>query len=40
VSGHGQPEDQQRSLDSGFETHLVKPVDVDQLRRALGGKAA
>ena len=35
LSGWGQPADRERSLRSGFDLHLVKPVDVDELRRAL-----
>jgi two-component system CheB/CheR fusion protein len=35
LSGWGQPADRERSLRAGFDLHLVKPVDVDELRRAL-----
>jgi PAS domain S-box-containing protein len=35
LSGWGQPADRDRSLRAGFDLHLVKPVDVDALRRAL-----
>ena len=31
LSGYGQPRDLQRSLSEGFDAHLVKPVDPDQL---------
>jgi CheY-like chemotaxis protein len=31
VTGWGQEEDRQRSLDAGFDRHLVKPVDSDVL---------
>jgi PAS domain S-box-containing protein len=31
LSGYSQQSDRQRSLDAGFERHLVKPVDVDEL---------
>ncbi len=31
VSGYGQEEDRRRSLASGFDHHLVKPVDFDSL---------
>lgn len=27
VTGHGQPEDLERSTAAGFDAHLVKPVD-------------
>ena len=32
LTGYGQPEDQQRALDAGFDAHLVKPADFDRLR--------
>ncbi|MEP6668546.1 MAG: PAS domain S-box protein [Chthoniobacter sp.] len=35
LSGYGMDEDLQRTRDAGFATHLVKPVDFDQLRHAL-----
>ena len=35
LTGWGQEEDRQRSLDAGFDTHLVKPVDHDALMRLL-----
>jgi PAS domain S-box-containing protein len=35
LSGYGMDEDQQRTREAGFATHLVKPVDFDQLRHAL-----
>ncbi len=35
LTGYGQQQDRQRSADAGFVAHLVKPVDVDQLRAAL-----
>ncbi|HEX8310666.1 MAG TPA: PAS domain S-box protein, partial [Chthoniobacteraceae bacterium] len=35
LSGYGMEDDLRRSLAAGFTTHLVKPVDFDQLRRAL-----
>jgi CheY-like chemotaxis protein len=31
LTGYGQPEDQQRALDAGFDLHLTKPVDPAQL---------
>lgn len=31
VTGWGQPEDRSRSRDAGFDFHLVKPVDFDEL---------
>jgi CheY-like chemotaxis protein len=35
VTAYGQDEDRRRSHEAGFERHLVKPVDPDDLRRAL-----
>jgi CheY-like chemotaxis protein/nitrogen-specific signal transduction histidine kinase len=31
VSGYGQPQDRTRALAAGFDQHLVKPIDVDNL---------
>lgn len=36
LSGYGMEEDVKRSLEAGFVAHLVKPVEVHELRRALG----
>src|SRR5206468_2705138 len=30
VTGYGQPEDQRRAFDAGFDAHLVKPITIDQ----------
>jgi CheY-like chemotaxis protein/two-component sensor histidine kinase len=38
MSGFGQPEDQQRSADAGFELHLTKPVDPAILSAVLQGR--
>ena len=35
LTGYGQPEDRARALASGFDDHLVKPVDVPALDRVL-----
>ena len=35
LSGYGMEDDLHRSEEAGFERHLVKPVDFNQLRRAL-----
>ncbi len=35
LSGYGTEEDQRRSREAGFSRHLIKPVDIDQLRNAL-----
>jgi signal transduction histidine kinase/ActR/RegA family two-component response regulator len=39
LTGYGQPEDRDRAFDAGFDMHLVKPVDRDQLSDALYGRA-
>jgi signal transduction histidine kinase/integral membrane sensor domain MASE1 len=35
VTGYGQPEDRRRSREVGFDHHLIKPVDIDALRRLM-----
>jgi two-component system, sensor histidine kinase len=30
-TGYGQPEDRRRALESGFDVHLVKPLDLNEL---------
>jgi signal transduction histidine kinase/CheY-like chemotaxis protein len=35
LSGYAQPEDRARSVEAGFESHLVKPTTPEELRRAL-----
>ena len=35
LTGYGQDEDRRRSEAAGFDAHLVKPVDLDRLRRLL-----
>jgi CheY-like chemotaxis protein len=35
VTGYGQPDDVERSRAAGFDVHLVKPVDAQQLQQAL-----
>ncbi|HZZ71832.1 MAG TPA: response regulator [Pirellulales bacterium] len=35
LSGYGQPEDRRRTQDAGFAQHLVKPVALDSLKKAL-----
>jgi CheY-like chemotaxis protein len=37
LTGYGQAEDLQRSHEAGFDAHLIKPVDLDKLERALAG---
>jgi signal transduction histidine kinase/CheY-like chemotaxis protein len=40
VSGYGQPADQQRSRAVGFSRHLVKPIDLAELKEILATFAA
>lgn len=35
ISGYGQKEDQRRSRQAGFDYHLVKPVNLDELKALL-----
>jgi two-component system, sensor histidine kinase len=35
LTGYGQPEDRRRAQDAGFDAHLVKPVDPDDLTAIL-----
>lgn len=35
LSGYGQPQDQERSREAGFDRHLVKPVTVERLQEVL-----
>ncbi|MEZ4240928.1 MAG: hypothetical protein R3F59_33175 [Myxococcota bacterium] len=36
LTGYGRPEDVASSRDAGFDVHLTKPFDPDELRTALG----
>jgi two-component system, sensor histidine kinase len=36
VTGYGQAADRERSLESGFDVHLLKPVDPKELEKILG----
>lgn len=35
LSGYAQPDDVQKAKEAGFDTHLAKPVDIDQLQSAI-----
>jgi CheY-like chemotaxis protein len=35
LTGWGQEEDRQRSTEAGFDSHMVKPVDIDDLTKLL-----
>ena len=37
LTGYGRAEDHQRTREAGFDDHLVKPVDLAKLERALAG---
>ncbi len=37
LTGWGQVEDQERTLEAGFDQHLVKPADLVDLRALLNG---
>ncbi len=37
LTGYGRPEDRDRALESGFDAHLVKPVDPEELNALLAG---
>lgn len=37
VTGWGQEEDRRRSREAGFDTHMVKPLDFDKLKKLLAG---
>ena len=39
LTGHGSPADAKHSLEHGFDYHLVKPVDTDDLARLIEGSA-
>jgi CheY-like chemotaxis protein len=32
VTGYGQPEDRELALTAGFDLHVVKPIDLDDVR--------
>ncbi len=38
LTGYGQRDDLERSRDAGFDAHMVKPVDLQLLRRQIGGR--
>jgi len=35
LTGHSQPEDREQALKAGFDAHLAKPVDLEELQRLL-----
>jgi signal transduction histidine kinase/CheY-like chemotaxis protein len=40
MTGYGQPSDRTRAVEAGFDCHLVKPVSIDDLVRALDQRVA
>jgi PAS domain S-box-containing protein len=40
LTGYGQDEDRQRALQSGFDLHIVKPVEAEKLLEAVASKPA
>jgi CheY-like chemotaxis protein len=36
LTGYGQPEDRRRSRAAGFDAHLIKPVQLEDLNGVLG----
>jgi signal transduction histidine kinase/CheY-like chemotaxis protein len=39
VTGYGQPEDRVRAIEAGFDHHLVKPIDLGELKALLQNRA-
>ncbi|MBY0228525.1 MAG: response regulator, partial [Gemmataceae bacterium] len=39
LTGYGQEEDRRRAREAGFDVHLTKPADFDDLEAALAGRA-
>jgi CheY-like chemotaxis protein len=37
LTGYGQTEDVRRATEAGFDAHLIKPVDFDELERIIAG---
>jgi CheY-like chemotaxis protein len=36
-TGYGSPEDRKKAREAGFDAHLVKPAELDDLAKALRG---
>jgi CheY-like chemotaxis protein len=36
VTGWGEPDDKERASAAGFDHHLTKPIDLDEMERLLG----
>ena len=37
ITGYGQPEDQRRAYEAGFDAHLTKPVAPERLKQVMAG---
>jgi len=37
ITGYGQPEDQKRAFEAGFDAHLTKPVAPERLKQVMAG---
>ncbi|WP_165246104.1 response regulator [Paludisphaera soli] len=37
VTGYGQDKDRARAIEAGFDHHMIKPIDIDQLMELLNG---
>jgi len=40
MTGYGQGTDRERAIESGFDDHIVKPVDIDVLRKIFANATA
>jgi two-component system, chemotaxis family, CheB/CheR fusion protein len=40
LTGYGRPEDREKALEAGFDAHLVKPVDPEDLTSLIGELSA
>ncbi len=38
VTGYGQPQDRARALEAGFDLHIVKPLQIEQLTAVVAGR--
>lgn len=36
LTGYGEPEDIEKALDSGFDAHITKPIELDELEHIFG----
>jgi CheY-like chemotaxis protein len=40
VTGWGQNDARQRTMEAGFDHHLIKPVDFDEIKQLASGRLA